>query len=70
VGTYEVLPMNHYVIHPGPLQLVIGRPISTEGYTTRDMEKLSEKVKAAIEEMYYSRSQTRDPRPSSDHVMG
>jgi 1-acyl-sn-glycerol-3-phosphate acyltransferase len=62
VGTYEVLKMNTYVIRPGSLQLVIGQPISTEGCTTRDMEALSEKVKAAIEDLYYGRAKTPDPR--------
>lgn len=62
VGTYEVLKMNTYVIRPGSLQLVIGQPISTEGCTTRDMDALSEKVKAAIEDLYYSRAKTPDPR--------
>jgi 1-acyl-sn-glycerol-3-phosphate acyltransferase len=62
VGTYEVLKMNTYVIRPGNLQLVIGQPISTEGCTTRDMEALSEKVKSAIEDLYYGRANTPDPR--------
>jgi hypothetical protein len=44
------------------LELVIGRPISTEGCTTRDMDALSEKVKNAIEDLYYSRARTPDPR--------
>jgi 1-acyl-sn-glycerol-3-phosphate acyltransferase len=68
VGTFEVLQMNHYVIHPGPLQLVIGKPISTEGFTTRDMDAVAERVKTAIEDMYYARAKTPDPRPSGDHV--
>jgi 1-acyl-sn-glycerol-3-phosphate acyltransferase len=62
VGTFEVLRMWSYIIHPGKLQLVIGKPISTEGYTTRHMDELSEKVKAAVEQMYYSRAKTRDLR--------
>jgi len=55
VGAYDVLKMNTYVIHPGKMQLVIGKPIPTAGYSSRDMEKLASKVKAAIEEMYYAR---------------
>jgi 1-acyl-sn-glycerol-3-phosphate acyltransferase len=62
VGTFEVLRMWTYIIRPGKLQLVIGKPISTEGYTTKQMDELSEKVKAAIEEMYYARANTPDPR--------
>lgn len=65
VGTFEVLRMWSYVIHPGPMQLVIGKPISTEGYTTRDMDQLAEKVKVEIEEMYYSRAQTSRPEPQA-----
>lgn len=64
VGTFEVLRMWSYIIRPGKLQLVIGKPISTENLTTRDMEALSDKVKAAIEEMYYERAIT--PRPMVD----
>ncbi len=62
VGAFELLKMNTFVIHPGKLQLIIGKPISTEGYSTRDMEPFAEKVKAAIEEMYYARAAVEDPR--------
>jgi 1-acyl-sn-glycerol-3-phosphate acyltransferase len=62
VGTFEVLRMWSYIIRPGKLQLVIGKPIPTHGFSTRDMEGLSEKVKAAIEDMYYQRAKTPDPR--------
>ncbi len=65
VGAFEVLPMNTFVIHRGKMQFVIGKPISTEGYSTRQMEPLAEKVKAAIEEMYYSRTAIRDARTTN-----
>ncbi|MGZ4787438.1 MAG: lysophospholipid acyltransferase family protein [Terriglobales bacterium] len=68
VGAYELLKMNTYLIHPGRLQLVIGKPISTEGYSTRDMEPLAEKVKAAIEDMYYARAATADAKKSVQPV--
>lgn len=55
IGAFEVLPMNTFVIHRGPMRLVIGKPIATSEYSTREMEPLAEKVKAAIEEMYSSR---------------
>lgn len=62
VGAFEVLKMNTFVVHRGPMQLVIGKPISTAGYAPREMEALAEKVKAAIEEMYYARRASgRDP---------
>jgi 1-acyl-sn-glycerol-3-phosphate acyltransferase len=52
-GMYELLPMNTYHIKPRSLEMRVGKPIPTEGLTLRDMEMLSEKVRKAIEEMYY-----------------
>ena len=61
VGTYELLPMNTYHIKSQPLEMRVGTPIPTSGLTLRDMEDVSAKVYAAIEEMY-----NRDrPRPSA-----
>jgi len=57
VGTYELLPMNTYHIKPRPLEMRVGKPISTEGLKSHDMEALSEKVQKAMEEMYYEDSQ-------------
>ena len=54
VGTYELLPMNTYHIKSRPLEMRVGRPISTAGYGPREMEQLSAKVKEAMEELYYS----------------
>jgi len=62
VGTFEALPMNHYVIAPHAFRLVVGEPISTEGYVARDMEKLSVVVREAIENLYYPRAHVADPR--------
>jgi len=53
VGTYELLPMNTYHIKCRPLEMRVGQPISTAGLTVRDLELLSAKVKAAIEDLYY-----------------
>lgn len=52
-GMYELLPMDTYHIKPGPLEMRVGKPISTAGLTTRDMEELSAKVQRALEDMYY-----------------
>jgi 1-acyl-sn-glycerol-3-phosphate acyltransferase len=53
VGTYELLPMNTYHIKSQPLEMRVGKPISTAGLKGHDMEALSAKVKAAMEELYY-----------------
>jgi 1-acyl-sn-glycerol-3-phosphate acyltransferase len=52
-GMYELLPMNTYHIKPRPLEMRVGKPISTAGLSLRDMEELTAKVKGAMEEMYY-----------------
>ena len=62
VGTYEMLPMNTFHIRPRPLALLVGEPIPTTGCTLRDMEAVSERVKRAIEDLYYSRASVPDPR--------
>ena len=53
VGTYEVLPMDTYHIKPRPLEMRVGKPISTANMTLRDMDMLSAKVQKALEDLYY-----------------
>jgi 1-acyl-sn-glycerol-3-phosphate acyltransferase len=64
VGTYEMLPINTYHVMPRKLELVFGNPISTVGYTPRDMAKLAAIVQRAVEDLYYSRAEIPDPRES------
>jgi 1-acyl-sn-glycerol-3-phosphate acyltransferase len=66
VGTRDALPMNSYVIRPTPFQLVIGKPISTDGMTPREMDKLAEMTKQAIADLYYPRASVADPRIAED----
>ncbi len=46
--------MNTYHIKCRPLEMRVGEPISTTGMTMRDLEAVSEKVKKAMEELYYA----------------
>jgi hypothetical protein len=55
--------MNTYHIQPRPLQLLVGEPISAQGYTARQVDQLGAKVHKAIEELYYSRAEV-GPRPA------
>jgi 1-acyl-sn-glycerol-3-phosphate acyltransferase len=48
IGTYDILPINTFHLHPGPVQMIFGEPIPTTGMTLHDMERLAEQVKAAI----------------------
>lgn len=52
IGTYELLPMNTYHLHPRPLAIIIGDPISTEGLTTRDADALTEQLLSTITATY------------------
>jgi 1-acyl-sn-glycerol-3-phosphate acyltransferase len=52
MGTYELLPMNTYHIKSRPLEMRVGEPISTTGYSLREMETLSAKVYQAMENLY------------------
>jgi 1-acyl-sn-glycerol-3-phosphate acyltransferase len=54
IGTYELLPMNTYHINSRPLEMRVGEPISTAGYSARETEGLSVKVQKAVEDLYYN----------------
>jgi 1-acyl-sn-glycerol-3-phosphate acyltransferase len=65
VGTYEVLPMNHFHVKPGPIELLVGEPISVAGLSLQDVPALGNRVQKAVEDLYYSRSQVADPRTAA-----
>jgi 1-acyl-sn-glycerol-3-phosphate acyltransferase len=65
VGTYEVLPMNTFHIRPATIKLVAGEPISTKDYGLREMGALTDRVKRAIEDLYYSHASVPDPRAAA-----
>lgn len=60
IGTYELLPIHTYHLHPRPLKVVIGEPLSTVGLTTKDAEALTQRLYDAISVMYAAHS----PRPN------
>lgn len=48
-GSYRILPKQAgWELHPGVIEMTIGRPIPTAGYTTRDRDILISKVREAI----------------------
>jgi 1-acyl-sn-glycerol-3-phosphate acyltransferase len=61
IGSYELLPMDTYHIKCRPLEIRIGKPISTAGLTMSKMDRLSYNVQRAVEDLYYHR------KPSSRH---
>ncbi len=52
VGTYELLPIHVYALHPRPLKLIVGEALSTVGLTTRDAERLTEELRLEIFRTY------------------
>jgi len=55
VGTYEAMPRVRWMIAPRTVTLVFGKPVSTEGYSSKQMDDLAAAVRQVIEETYYSR---------------
>ena len=53
VDTFDLLPMNTYHIKCQPLEMRVGKPISTAGLKLHDMEALSARVQKALEDLYY-----------------
>jgi len=57
IGTFDLLPMNTYHIKSQPLVMKFGAPISTAGLSLRDMDALSDRVRASMLELYDSADQ-------------
>jgi len=65
VGTYELLPMNSFHLRPGRVEMIVGQPISTKGMVPRDMDKLANRVRQVMSEMYYSRTKIPSPETAA-----
>jgi len=52
IGTYELLPIHVYALHPRPLKIIVGDPIPTTGLTARDADALTQRLYAAIATAY------------------
>jgi 1-acyl-sn-glycerol-3-phosphate acyltransferase len=52
IGTYELLPIHVYALHPRPLRVVVGDPIPTTGLTTRDADALTQQLYDSISKTY------------------
>ena len=65
VGSFEAAPMNSFVIKPRSITLVVGEPISSEGFTPRAMEQLAAITQKAVEDLYYARAEVGDPRTAT-----
>jgi 1-acyl-sn-glycerol-3-phosphate acyltransferase len=52
IGTYELLPIHVYSLHPRPLLVVVGDPISTTGLNPRDADALTQRLYGSISATY------------------
>jgi 1-acyl-sn-glycerol-3-phosphate acyltransferase len=48
IGTYELLPIHTAHFRPGPVRLAIGEPIETSGYTVRQTDQLTARIREEI----------------------
>ncbi len=55
IGTYEVKPRDSFWVRPRNVYIVLGTPIETKGYQTRDKEALKEKVFQALSALLENR---------------
>jgi 1-acyl-sn-glycerol-3-phosphate acyltransferase len=46
--TFEILPKGGWRLHPRPIRLLVGPPISTQGLRPEDRERLRDTVRAAM----------------------
>jgi 1-acyl-sn-glycerol-3-phosphate acyltransferase len=59
VGTYELLPIHVYALHPRPILIVVGDPIPTTGLTSRDADALTQRIYESISATYAEYTQNR-----------
>lgn len=59
IGTHELLPIHAWEFHPVPVTLAVGEPIETTGYSIRQTEELTERLRATIGQLYYEHTYLR-----------
>jgi 1-acyl-sn-glycerol-3-phosphate acyltransferase len=52
IGTYELLPIHVYALHPRPIFIVVGDPIPTAGLNARDADALTQRLYESISASY------------------
>jgi 1-acyl-sn-glycerol-3-phosphate acyltransferase len=64
IGTYELLPIHTHHFRPRPVKLVIGKPIDPSGYTIRQADDLSARLRSEILQLYEDHAGPGDVAPS------
>lgn len=66
VGTFEMLRMNTYHMMPHPFRMIVADPISTTGLTSRDTERISDRARQEMGDIYYAHATVPDLRDAND----
>lgn len=68
IGTHELLPIHTAQFHPVPITLAVGQPIDTAGYSIRQTEELTERVRDVVSRLYYEHSYLKSPARTAEAV--
>lgn len=63
IGTYELLPIHTHHFRPRPVTLVIGKAIDPSGYTIRQAEELTARLRSEILDLYVRHAGPGDLAP-------
>ena len=64
IGTFELLPIHTHHFRPRPVKLVIGRPIDPSGYSIRQTDELTARLREEILDLYTLHAEAGDFSPS------
>jgi 1-acyl-sn-glycerol-3-phosphate acyltransferase len=64
IGTYELLPIHTHHFRPRSIKLVIGKPIDSSGYTIRQVDELTARLRNEILELYQRHAAPGDLAPA------
>src|SRR5580692_4685131 len=64
IGTYELLPIHTHHFRPRPVKLVIGRPIDPSGFTIRQADELTARLRSEILDLYSRHAGPDDLSPN------
>jgi 1-acyl-sn-glycerol-3-phosphate acyltransferase len=64
IGTFELLPIHTHHFRPRPVKLVIGKPIDPSGYSIRQADELTARLRDEILHLYESHAAPGDLAPS------
>jgi 1-acyl-sn-glycerol-3-phosphate acyltransferase len=50
-GTYDILPKGHVLCRPGRVKILVGKPIDTKNYSTKDKAELARLLQEAVAQL-------------------